>query len=293
MEDNRIILKKRIGGGQSSDVYIIESPLYDKPVVGVRIRLEDFPDETERSHRIKRFHTQFTISHFMGAKAKDVFPETYHFFLEPTANCYWMTMEQFEGNLSDKIKDSIGLGWDNALRWLIGPLYALHLSHQDEIFHRDVKPDNILYKESKVVLADLGLVSAKGLVRHFTKTGIVHGTEEYIHPLRYSVDINNDVLRFSDLFAWYVSLFELAEGSLPELIQNRPIQSHHYRDYSFIKEILMKTPENLCQKLSPIFSPKQGIPIIHAKDIASLIIETFPSSLNDEYIKKYLSLLLI
>ncbi|TAL67961.1 MAG: hypothetical protein EPN82_12885 [Bacteroidetes bacterium] len=74
MKDKRLTVKKRIGGGASSDVYIVKTNLKEEDVVGIRLRVEEFDSEGSRSARIKRFFNQYIISKHLGMQEPKYFP---------------------------------------------------------------------------------------------------------------------------------------------------------------------------------------------------------------------------
>jgi NIMA (never in mitosis gene a)-related kinase len=49
---------------------------------------------------------------------------------------------------------------DLVLKWMLQVSVALHYLHQQNLIHRDIKPDNIFIDENEnAIVGDLGLVS--------------------------------------------------------------------------------------------------------------------------------------
>lgn len=91
-------------------------------------------------------------------------------------------------------------------------LDALRAIHQQDVLHRDIKPDNVLVKKGDhAVLVDFGIAhNAKD--PHLTDTGLVIGTPEYLDPERLT---DKPVGPGSDLFSLGATLYFAVEGRSP------------------------------------------------------------------------------
>ena len=102
---------------------------------------------------------------------------------------------------------------------------ALNVAHENGIIHRDIKPDNILFSSTGgVKLVDFGLVKLIdfGVARllsqraeHFTQTGMVVGTPEYMAPEQ--VRGERQIRPAADVFALGCVLYECLAGRPPFL----------------------------------------------------------------------------
>lgn len=125
----------------------------------------------------------------------------------------FITMEFVDGSdLRTLMGGRKGLPTDEAVAILIQICQGLSAAHHEDVFHRDLKPPNILISaDGRVRIVDFGLA------RTFENTGITHsgvilGTPAYMSPEQALGD-PGDVR--SDLFSFGVIAFELLTGELP------------------------------------------------------------------------------
>lgn len=74
---------------------------------------------------------------------------------------YFISMEYLsEGTLQTKINNDF-ISPVEVMKFFIDVLFGLDCIHAKKLIHRDIKPDNILLKNNKAIISDLGLCSEK------------------------------------------------------------------------------------------------------------------------------------
>ncbi|MBI2571260.1 MAG: protein kinase [Candidatus Schekmanbacteria bacterium] len=102
------------------------------------------------------------------------------------------------------LKSSVRIGRD--------VLSAIAYAHRMGVVHRDLKPDNIMLRETgKPVVMDFGIAMAQGLSR-ITTEGSYVGTAPYMSPEQGKGD---QVDARSDIYSMGVVLYEMLCGTLP------------------------------------------------------------------------------
>jgi serine/threonine protein kinase len=115
------------------------------------------------------------------------------------------------GDLKQRIQE--GISPDQALTILRQVASALGYAHQKGFVHRDVKPENILFREDgTAVLTDFGIAKAVGSGTRMTATGMAIGTAQYMSPEQ---ALGQQVDGSSDLYSLGVVFYEMLTGQVP------------------------------------------------------------------------------
>jgi serine/threonine-protein kinase len=127
----------------------------------------------------------------------------------------WYTMPYVEGEtLRQLLSRELQLPVDEAVRITREIAQALDHAHRHGIVHRDVKPENILLAQGRVLVGDFGIAKALGQAagQRLTESGLVVGTLPYMSPEQAAglpVDARTDI------FALGCVLYEMLAGELP------------------------------------------------------------------------------
>ena len=153
---------------------------------------------------------------------------------------YWEgpTLQQYLSKYRRlEIEDAVRLGHDL--------LDALAHAHQNDIVHRDVKPDNIVLARGGAVLLDFGIARAIALSgqTHLTRSGIAVGTSSYMSPEQ--ITALREIDHRSDLYSTGCVLFEAFAGRSPFAHPNEGVVlNRHLNDPApDVREFRPEVPE--------------------------------------------------
>ena len=125
---------------------------------------------------------------------------------------YYLSMEYLPGGtLQQRIRS--GLPLTEALSIAQAIVGALHYAHRRGIIHRDIKPQNILFRENgQAVLTDFGIAKTLGASTIMTRTGLSLGTPRYMSPEQIR---GQGVDARADLYSFGVLFYEMLTGNVP------------------------------------------------------------------------------
>jgi tRNA A-37 threonylcarbamoyl transferase component Bud32 len=112
-----------------------------------------------------------------------------------------------DGTLEDRLKEGRRLSLKETLGVAHDIGLALDYLHAKNLVHRDVKPSNIFFRDSRAVLADFGIVKGADLATA-THSGFTAGTPQYMSPEQF----RGFTEPRSDQYALGVVLYELLSG---------------------------------------------------------------------------------
>jgi len=124
------------------------------------------------------------------------------------------------GSLKAMLRTRKALPPSEACELLLQILPALQYAHDRNLIHRDIKPDNLLFKgDGSLVLADFGLVkvvegenNGDTLLHTRTESGqTIAGTPEYMAPEQ----IEGHAVAASDIYSLGIVLYEMVTGTRP------------------------------------------------------------------------------
>jgi serine/threonine protein kinase len=134
-------------------------------------------------------------------------------------NYHYTIMEYLDESLKDRMQQSPEnkIPPKMALKITRKIMGALDYAHWQGVFHRDIKPDNIMFRQdSTPVLMDFGislLFDVQDEPDRLTKEGIIMGTIHYMSPEQC---LNKkDIDGRSDIYSLGVVLYEMLTGKKP------------------------------------------------------------------------------
>ena len=127
----------------------------------------------------------------------------------------YLVMEFVDGaNLGDLIESRGPLPEDQAVALVTQVAEALQEAHEKGIFHRDVKPDNILVTaDGQAKLTDLGVAKDLHNDQDLTSMGRGLGTPHYMAPEQLMNAKNVDAR--CDVYALGATLYTMVTGTIP------------------------------------------------------------------------------
>ncbi len=166
----------------------------------------------------------------------------------------YLAMEHFaKGDLRKRMSE--GLTARQSLEYARDLAQALQAIHEVGIFHRDLKPGNVMLRDDdSIALIDFGLAKHVALKMEVTDKGLIFGTPHYMSPEQ---GHGRPIDARSDIYALGVMLYEMLTGKKPFDAENHmAILVHH------AKAPIPKLPERIAH-LQPL------IDTLMAKDPAA------------------------
>jgi len=192
---------KRIGHGGTALIYLANDITKDRHVA-IKISRED----ANVSSGLIRFRNEATLlSQFNNNNIIKVID----YIKEKSYEA--MIIEYIDGRTLKEIIKSKGIvNIDDSLYYIQQILLALSEIHKKGIFHRDLKPQNIMVSyTNQVKILDFGIAKNYDANDGVTKTGKVVGSVQYLAP---EVLKGENASRESDIYSLGMILFELLTG---------------------------------------------------------------------------------
>ena len=210
-------IERELGGGGMSRVF-----LGDETALGRRVVVKVLAPEMADGLNTERFSREVRLA------ARPQHPNILPVFAAGAPYC---TMPYVEGeSLRSRLERDRTPAITEAIGILRDVARALASAHEQEVVHRDVKPDNILLSRDAAVVADFGIAKAISAARDgvdrpdgnrvadpsvgaLTALGVSLGTPAYMAPEQAAGE--PDVDHRADLYAWGVVAYELLAGRHP------------------------------------------------------------------------------
>jgi DNA-binding response OmpR family regulator len=202
----RYQVRRQLGAGGMGTVYLA----HDREL-GEDIALKVLHPSllAEDPLRLERLRTEIKlarkISHLNVVRSHDI---------GEWEGTHYITMEFIRGvTVADLLEKRGRLTVESTLAIGTQLADALAVAHDQEILHRDIKPQNLMIDESGVLkVADFGLARTVQRDKKLTQAGYIIGTVSYMAPEQL---VGGDLDARTDLYAVGLVLFECLSGRLP------------------------------------------------------------------------------
>ncbi|MBV8896738.1 MAG: protein kinase [Acidobacteriaceae bacterium] len=201
---HRYEIVRVLGHGGMGAVYQVLDRELERTIALKTIR----PELTGNSSVLRRLKQETLLTRQIGH------PNVVRVFdLGVAGRLRFITMEYVDGEDLRMLLDRVGkLSPQRAIPLMKQICSGLEAAHAEDVYHRDLKPRNILLgRDNRVRIADFGLarsIEETGL----TRTGAIIGTPHYMSPEQAS-GVRTDAR--SDIFSLGVVFYECLTGKLP------------------------------------------------------------------------------
>jgi serine/threonine-protein kinase len=202
----RYEVERHLGRGGMGDVYLVRDTVINRKAALKTIRIDATLEARQIIEMRQRFYREGQTA---GQLTHPNIVTVYD--LGEAMGMSYIVMEYVEGNSLAQLMKKQRLNPAQIKHVVCHAGMGLDHAHQNGIFHRDVKPDNIMVSKAGIVkVMDFGI--ARIVESTLTQTGSVMGTPAYMSPEQVN---GQKIDARSDIFSLGVILYELLTGTKP------------------------------------------------------------------------------
>jgi CHASE2 domain-containing sensor protein/predicted Ser/Thr protein kinase len=202
----RYEVERHLGRGGMGDVYVVRDTIINRKGALKTIR----PDTELTPHQVIEVRQRFYREAQTAGRLTHPNIVTVYDVGEEYGMSY-IVMEFVEGETLTQWMKKQRLSVAQIKHVIYHAAMGLDYAHENGVFHRDVKPDNIMISKTGLVkVMDFGI--ARIVESDLTKTGSVIGTPAYMSPEQVG---GEKIDHRSDIFSLGVILYELLTGKKP------------------------------------------------------------------------------
>ncbi len=197
-------LKKFLGSGGAADVFLAIDRKHQRLVAVKVLARRRFAETVAVKRFIKEAQTISSLHHPNIVRVYET---------GRTPELRFMAMEFFPESLKRRLQERGRLDPDEALTIANQVATALFYAHARGFIHRDVKPDNIMFRpDGTPVLLDFGIARVLESTTQLTRSGMAMGTPRYMSPEQLNA---KRVDGRGDVYSLGVVLYEMLSGAPP------------------------------------------------------------------------------
>jgi hypothetical protein len=203
----RYRLVRQVGQGGMGTVWQARDELLDR-TVAIKQLASPFGTAAERAEQVERIRREAR----MAARLDHTGVVRVYDIIDWTGSPA-IVMEYVKGrSLAVRLRESGALTVQETVALGIALLDALRHAHGAGVVHRDLKPDNVLLDDARVVITDFGIARPLDGATALTRPGAIIGTPAFMAPEQIE---GREVTAASDLWSLGVTLFTAVEGDQP------------------------------------------------------------------------------
>ncbi|XDG09984.1 hypothetical protein ABKA04_009599 [Annulohypoxylon sp. FPYF3050] len=196
-------------------------------------------------------------SHKHVVRIVDAFADArgrFQIVMAPAADC------DLSGYLRDQIPEARLAGWDSfgrqrviLFQWMYCLITAVEHMHGSDIRHRDLKPDNILVYNDRILITDFGISFHSNQGTEYTNTPTL-GTPKYLPP---EADDKRRCGKAGDIFSLGCVFWEMADALSDPILSTNSKFPREIKRYSDLVRNYENGDDNFLSKVTQIQEHKR------------------------------------